>query len=79
MMSIWTNGLHLISLGEKPRTEGLVASTEEQLGNNVMGRIRIDSGNSLCYFIVREANEGRMASLPKIEEAKSNELFKLKT
>ena len=33
----------------------------------------------LCYFIVREAKEGRMASLPKIEESKSNELFKLKT
>lgn len=27
---------------------------------------------------MKEANEGRMASLPKIEESKSNELFKLK-
>lgn len=27
---------------------------------------------------MKEANEGRMASLPKIEESKSNELFWLK-
>lgn len=32
----------------------------------------------LCYFTVREANEGRMAGLPKTEESKSNKLVKLK-
>lgn len=45
MMTTCTNGLHLMSLGEKPRRR-LAASTEEQLGDNVMGRGQeLDSEN----------------------------------
>ena len=58
MMSTCTNGLHLISLGEKPRKEGLVASTEEQLGSNVTGRIRIDSGNSTLLLHSERGQRG---------------------
>lgn len=39
--------------GGEARKEGLAASTEEQLGDNVMGRVRIDSGDSLLLHSER--------------------------
>lgn len=78
MLDVCVNSLHLISLGERPREEGPVASMEEQLDNNFIGEETLIQEDRLCYFTVREADEARMAGLLKTEESKSNKLFKLK-